>query len=79
MHLNKSANKLHTIAKLRNQQNANIVNNIDLTTKYQEHETMKELDKKAFDQSYKYDDYKKQIKKECKQRQEARQQKRNWN
>ena len=24
---------------------------------------MKELDKKAFDQSYKYDDYKKQIKK----------------
>ncbi len=40
---------------------------------------MKELDKKAFDQSYKYDDYKKQIKKEAKQRQEARQQKRNWN
>lgn len=32
---------------------------------------MKELDKKAFDQSYKYDDYKKQIKRECKQRQEA--------
>ena len=41
---------------------------------------MKELDKKSFDQSYKYDDYKKQIKRECKQRQEARQQKRrDWN
>ena len=39
---------------------------------------MKELDNKSFDQSYKYDDYKKQIKKETKQRQEARQQKRNW-
>ena len=37
---------------------------------------MKELDNKAFDQSYKYDDYKKQIKKKAKQRQEARQQKR---
>ena len=40
---------------------------------------MKELDNKSFDQSYKYDNYKKQIKKETKQRQEARQQKRNWN
>ena len=40
---------------------------------------MKELDNKSFDQSHKYDDYKKQIKKETKQRQEARQQKRNWN
>ena len=41
---------------------------------------MKELDKKAFDQPYQYDDYKKQLKKECKQRQEARQQKRrDWN
>lgn len=40
---------------------------------------MKELDKKAFDQSYQYDDYKKQIKREAKQRQEAREQKRNWN
>ena len=40
---------------------------------------MKDLDKKAFDNGYKYDDYKKQIKKECKQRREARQQKRNWN
>lgn len=39
---------------------------------------MKELDKKAFDQSYQYDDYKKQIKRECKQRQEARQMKRTW-
>ena len=51
----------------------------DLTNKYQEHKTMKELDKKAFDNGYQYDDYKKQIKRECKQRQEARQQKRNWN
>ena len=40
---------------------------------------MKELDKKAFDTNYQYNDYKKQLKKECKQRQEARQQKRNWN
>ena len=40
---------------------------------------MKELDKKSFDQSYQYDNYKRQIKKEAKQRQEARQQKRNWN
>lgn len=40
---------------------------------------MKELDNKSFDQSYMYDDYKRQIKKEAKQRQEARQQKRNWN
>ena len=38
---------------------------------------MKEQDKKSFDQSYKYDDHKRQIKKEAKQRQEARQQKRN--
>ena len=51
----------------------------NLTTKYQEYKTMKELDKKAFDNGYQYDDYKKQLKKECKQRQEARQQKRNWN
>ena len=29
--------------------------------------------------NYQYDDYKKQIKKETKQRQEARQRKRNWN
>ena len=40
---------------------------------------MKELDKKSFDNGYQYDDYKKQIKKETKQRQEARLQKRNWN
>ena len=40
---------------------------------------MKELDKKSFDNNYQYDDYKKQFKKETKQRQEARQQKRNWN
>lgn len=40
---------------------------------------MKELDKKSFDNNYQYDDYKKQIKRECKQRQKARQQKRNWN
>jgi hypothetical protein len=41
---------------------------------------MKELDKKSFDNNYQYDDYKKQIKKEAKQRQEARQQKRReWN
>ncbi len=50
----------------------------DLTTKYQEPKTMKELDKKAFDNGYQYDDYKKQIKRECKQRQEARQLKRTW-
>ena len=40
---------------------------------------MKELDNKSFDQSYKYDDYKKQIKKESKQRQKVRDHKRNWN
>ena len=40
---------------------------------------MKTLNKNAFDNNYQYDDYKKQIKKEAKQRQEARQQKRNWN
>ena len=40
---------------------------------------MKELDKKSFDTNYQYNDYKKQLKKEAKQRQEARQQKRNWN
>ena len=40
---------------------------------------MKELDKKSFDNNYQYNDYKRQIKKEAKQRQEARQQKRNWN
>lgn len=39
---------------------------------------MKELDKKAFDNNYQYDDYKKQLKKETKQRQEARQMKRTW-
>lgn len=33
---------------------------------------MKELDNKSFDQSYKYDDYKKQLKKETKLRREAR-------
>lgn len=52
---------------------------LNLTTKNQEHKTVKELDKKSFDNNYQYNDYKKQIKKECKQRQEARQQKRNWN
>ena len=40
---------------------------------------MKELHNKDFTNAYDYDDYKKQIKKETKQRQEARQQKRNWN
>jgi hypothetical protein len=39
---------------------------------------MKTLNTKDFVESYQYDDYKKQIKKEAKQRQEARQQKRNW-
>ena len=39
---------------------------------------MKELDKKTFDNNYQYDDYKKQIKREAKQRQEARQLKRAW-
>ena len=41
---------------------------------------MKTLKTSDFAESYQYDDYKKQIKKECKQRQEARQQKRrDWN
>lgn len=40
---------------------------------------MKTLTNKDFTETYHYTDYKKQIKKETTQRQEARQQKRNWN
>ena len=40
---------------------------------------MKELNKKAFDNGYQYDDHKKQLKKETKHRQKQREQKRNWN
>lgn len=39
---------------------------------------MKTLNTKDFVESYQYDDYKKQIKKETKQRQKARQMKRTW-
>lgn len=39
---------------------------------------MKTLNTKDFVESSQYDDYKKQIKKETKQRQEARQMKRTW-
>ena len=40
---------------------------------------MKKLKTSDFTEQYFYNDYKKQIKKETKQRQEARLQKRNWN
>ena len=40
---------------------------------------MKTLQNKDFTTNYDYDDYKKQIKKEAKQRQKAREQKRSWN
>ena len=40
---------------------------------------MKTLKTSDFTETYHHDDYKKQIKKETKQRQEARLQKRNWN
>ena len=40
---------------------------------------MKKLKTSDFTEAYFYDDYKKQVKKETKQRQEARKQKRNWN
>lgn len=39
---------------------------------------MKTLKTSDFTNNYDYNDYKKQIKKETKQRQEARQRKRNW-
>ncbi len=40
---------------------------------------MKTLKTSDFTEQYFYDDYKKQIKKETKQRQKVREQKRNWN
>lgn len=39
---------------------------------------MKTLTNKDFTETYHYDDYKKEVKKESKQRREARQMKRTW-